>query len=254
MVKSGWRELPEKSTVATMPRLPDFFHARTAPPKDRYGSPFGTLVGGLIFLVAGVLLFAALINLWPAVDRTGAAANSAKNVNLGLGPVAVDVSVTKATALLLLAIVMGGIGGYIHAATSFATYLGNRNFKASWGWWYGLRAFVGAGLALLLYFAVRAGLLGAGSGTGSIDPYGVALVSGLAGLFSKQATDKLEEVFNTAFKTADGAGDDRRADKADEAVPPPVDTQTQPGGNASAGGITTTAVRKVPVAAKDESS
>jgi hypothetical protein len=52
---------------------------------------------------------------------------------------------------------MGATGGSVHAATSFVPYIGNRQFKASWGWWYALRAFIGASLALLLYVAFRAG-------------------------------------------------------------------------------------------------
>ena len=224
-------------------KVPDFFRSQSSPPPVRYGSRFGTLTGGVLFVVVGLLLFSALIHLWPVVDRTGAAANTPKKVSLGLGELAIDAKVSKATGLLLLAMIMGAIGGYIHAATSFATYLGNRNFKASWGWWYGLRAFVGSGLALLLYFAVRAGLLGAGTGTRSIDPYGVALVSGLAGLFSKQATDKLEEVFNTAFKTSEGAGDDQRTDKADERLPVITGIAPNPIGHAQAADLTVSGLR-----------
>jgi hypothetical protein len=48
------------------------------------------------------------------------------------------------------------------------------------------------------------------SATANIDAYGVATVSGLVGLFSKQATDKLEEIFNTAFRTGSGIGDSQR--------------------------------------------
>jgi hypothetical protein len=40
-----------------------------------------------------------------------------------------------------------------------------------------------------------------GGTAGDLSPYGVAAVAGLAGLFSKQATDKLREVFETLFKT-----------------------------------------------------
>ena len=44
-------------------------------------------------------------------------------------------------------------------------------------------------------------------------------VAALVGLFSKQATDKLEEVFTTLFRTEKGKGDDLRGDKAvDEAL------------------------------------
>jgi hypothetical protein len=44
--------------------------------------------------------------------------------------------------------------------------------------------------------------------------YGIAAISGLVGLFSKQATDKLREVFDTAFRVNKG-GDSERADNLD---------------------------------------
>ena len=80
-------------------------------------------------------------------------------------------------------------------------FVGNRRFVGSWTWWYLLRPFIGVALALLIYFAVRGGLIAASTGAGGLSPYGVAAIAGMAGLFSKQATDKLREVFETLFKT-----------------------------------------------------
>src|SRR4051794_11192255 len=131
-----------------------FFAADTDPPEDRYGSRFGTAVAGSLFAVGGALLISALLNLWPAVDRPPAVAGKPKPVELAWGLFTLHLN--KTTGLIVLAVLMGAIGGYVHAATSFVTYVGNRRFKASWGWWYALRAFIGAGLALLLYFALRA--------------------------------------------------------------------------------------------------
>jgi IPT/TIG domain len=195
-------------------RLRRFFGSFTTPPADRYGSTFGVLMGGLMFILLGALLVSALINLWPVVDRTGKVANQPRDVEFFWG--LYTATITKSTGLVLLAVLMGAIGGYIHAATSFVSYTGNRKFKASWGWWYALRAFIGAALGLLAYFALRAGFLSSGT---NIDPYGVATISGLTGLFSKQATDKLEEIFNTAFSTGPGIGDDVRGDKLSSSGP-----------------------------------
>jgi hypothetical protein len=41
-------------------------------------------------------------------------------------------------------------------------------------------------------------------------------------MFSKQATDKLSEVFNTLFRTAPGGGDDQRKDALDSSATAPV--------------------------------
>jgi hypothetical protein len=45
------------------------------------------------------------------------------------------------------------------------------------------------------------GLIAGSSGAGDLGPYGVTALPGLAGMFSKQATDKLREVFENLFKT-----------------------------------------------------
>jgi hypothetical protein len=163
------------------------------PPK-RYANDLWAGFGGVIIILAGLLLFSTLIDLWPAVDRTGDKAAEGKKVVLGW--FLYSVSVTKATALLLLSIVMGAIGAYVHAATAFAARIGRRTFETSWGWWYVLRPFTGAALALIIYFALRTGMLTTGT-SGQVDPYGVGLVSALAGLFSKKATDKLSNIFGT---------------------------------------------------------
>lgn len=165
----------------------------------------------LAFIVFGVAFFSALVSLWPVVEPTSL---EVKKFAVTLGWGAYTTYVDKSTGLLLLALLMGAIGGYVHAATSFVSYIGNRQFKASWGWWYALRALIGAALALLTYVALRGGFLTGNTTatTANIDAYGVATVSGLVGLFSKQATDKLEEIFNTAFRTGSSIGDSQRTD------------------------------------------
>jgi hypothetical protein len=125
-------------------------------------------------------------------------------------------SVSDDVRLLLLVIVAGGLGSFIHAATSFVDYVGNRKFVRSWMLWYLIRPLIGGTLALVLYAAVRGGLLTATAGSQSVSPYGVTALAFLAGMFSKQATDKLSELFTTLFKTTD-AGDAARKDKLDAA-------------------------------------
>jgi hypothetical protein len=195
-----------------------FFGASATQPSARYASTFGIAVGGAAFIAFGLAFFSALVSLWPVVEPTSQATKKFA-VTLGWG--AYTAHVDKSTGLLLLALLMGAIGGYVHAATSFVSYIGNRQFKASWGWWYALRALIGAALALLAYVALRGGFLTGNSTTttANIDAYGVATVSGLVGLFSKQATDKLEEVFNTAFRTGAGIGDAQRKDSITPEAP-----------------------------------
>ena len=119
--------------------------------------------------------------------------------------------------LILLVLLVGAIGSYLHAASSFVDYLGNRTFVESWIWWYLLRPFIGMLLALLFYFVFRGGFITAGNtqanATDFINPFGIAAMAGLVGMFSKVATDKLNEVFTTLFRPAPGQGDAKRGDK-----------------------------------------
>jgi hypothetical protein len=124
----------------------------------------------------------------------------------------IELEPTPDSVLVLLVLLAGSIGAYIHVATSFAEFVGVRSFARSWFWWYMLRLPIGAALAVILYFALRGGLLAADGDSNAVNPYGVGALAALAGLFSKQAADKLSEVFDTAFRTREGYGDDRRSD------------------------------------------
>lgn len=112
--------------------------------------------------------------------------------------------------LLLLVIVAGILGAFVHGATSLADYIGNNNFNRSWTWFYLLRPAIGMSLALVFYFVIRGGFLSTTGGAADINPYGIAALAGLVGMFSKQATDKLSEVFGTLFRAAPGEGDAKR--------------------------------------------
>jgi hypothetical protein len=127
-----------------------------------------------------------------------------------------DVKMSDEIRLLLLVLIVGFVGSYIHTTISFVNFAGNRRLVKSWFWYYVTRPFAGPFLALVFYLALRGGLLAVNVGSESINQYGVLAVSGLAGLFSKQAMSKLKEVFTNLFKTE---REERLQDKID--IPPP---------------------------------
>jgi hypothetical protein len=109
--------------------------------------------------------------------------------------------------LLYIAAVLalGALGSALHALTSYASFRGHGTFESPWGWWYLIRLPLGSGVALVLYFVMRAGLLSTATSTGSVSPYGIGAVAALAGLFSHQAIDKLRETFEAIFPPKVGA-------------------------------------------------
>jgi hypothetical protein len=165
--------------------------------------PRGQVLGfGIYFIVLNLALLYILLKIWPGIvpSRTEPLSAADSRVSFLWGDVLVfDLPIEK--RYLLMVAVVGALGSYIHGATSFATYVGNRQYKSSWDWWYLLRPFIGTALAVIIYFLVRGGLIAGNSGGENLSPYGVAAIAGMAGMFSKQATDKLEEVFENLFRT-----------------------------------------------------
>jgi hypothetical protein len=168
---------------------------------------------GAYLILLNVLLLYLLLRLWP--DQV-AMPSKAEPHSFTLVPRLWIVSLWPEVQFLALVVVAGALGSYIHLTTSFADYLGNRQFVKSWKWWYVLRPFIGSVLAVLVYFAARGGLISGGAGAGDLSPYGVAALAGLTGMFSKQAVDKLREVFENLFKTD-------KPPRADALKPQPTD-------------------------------
>lgn len=222
-------------------------------PSPKQVGPLGTSLLGIYLLLLALFLSYLIYGLWPVekyetekkpATQTEATATATKkeanearpegedavesmtNKDLGtrqkwepgisLFCNRVKFNVTDEIRLILLVLAIGALGSYIHAATSFATYVGNRLLKSSWVWWYILRPPIGAALALIFYFLIRGGLLSAGASVGDLSIYGVVAIAGLTGMFSKNASDKMEELFKTLFKTEAGGGDDAREDKLTE--------------------------------------
>lgn len=182
-------------------------------PHSRTLSSWATTAIGFLLLGQVGLFSLALVTIWPAMSEvTGPTADAGARLGswspFGLGPW----HLTSDVALLLIVIICSGLGSFVHAATSFATYVGNRRMYSSWIWWYLLRTGIGAALALLVYLLLRGGLFAGEADGSAANPYGFAGIAGLCGLFSKQATDKLREVCDTILSTK-GDGDSKRMDK-----------------------------------------
>lgn len=172
---------------------------------------FMQIVIGLLSLVFSLCVLALIVRLWPH----NPAVEGESQTWEGLWTCGPCDKLPFEPRMIVIVLLAGALGSVIHAATSFSTYAGNRSFVSSWAWWYLLRVPIGMGLALILYFALRGGFFSPVS-NGSVDPqqilnpFGFAAIAALAGMFSKQATDKLKEVFDSLFRTDEN---DKRGDK-----------------------------------------
>lgn len=173
-------------------------HVTHVPGSSQHWRHKGTaLVIGSYVILLNLLLLNFLVTVWPSATPLDPQKSTPVFLLLGKWW---PVSIGLETSYLLIVILSGALGSYIHLATSFADYVGNRRLEPSWLWWYILRPFIGMALALVVYFVVRAGLITGGDAQ-SMSASGVAAIAGMCGLFSKQATDKLRDVFETLFRT-----------------------------------------------------
>lgn len=101
--------------------------------------------------------------------------------------------------LILLIVIVGAFGAILHAMVSLGVFVGNNSFEKEWNIWYLFRPAIGGLLALLVYFVLRAGFVG--SIQGSADIYTMLGIAGLVGMFSKQAQEKLGDIFDVLFQS-----------------------------------------------------
>ena len=179
-------------------------------------SNIGLLGVGLIFIC--LLLAYLFVSLW-IPDLADVNKGSITTTITWFGTNWTLDNITVDERILLLVMVMGALGSFVHTATSFSDFVGNQKLSTNWVWWYVLRPFIGMALAAIFYVAIRAGFLSGGGQPNTINLFGLTAVAGLVGMFSKQATDKLSEVFNTLFRTAPGGGDAQRKDSLDSSNP-----------------------------------
>lgn len=121
--------------------------------------------------------------------------------------------------MILLVLLAGALGSYIHMATSFGYFIGMGEFKLTWYWWYWLRIPIGAVLALIFSMLVQGGVFVIPTEGSEANPASVIGIAGLIGMFSRSAIDKLRDIFDIIFKPPDkeknGNGNDGDNENAD---------------------------------------
>lgn len=191
-----------------------------------------TLIGIPIFIII------ALAVLWPTVvtlDKPavptskntvttppGTTANSPTEPNADMSKSPVEWSkktniikfpISFQLRMILLVLLGGALGSYIHMATSFSTYLGIDQFDMNWFWWYLLRIPIGAVLALIFSLLLQGELLTLPASGAESRQIAIIGIAALVGMFSRQATEKLQEIFDTVFNSKQGSANKERQDK-----------------------------------------
>jgi IPT/TIG domain len=163
-------------------------------PGDKAVPAKGIITVAVLLVVIAAALLWGIISFWPIVPATTSNAT----------PPATSDSEIR---LFIIVILLGALGGVLHTLRSLYWYVGNRTLKMSWLLMYFLLPLIGASLAVVFYVVLRGGLISPSAGSNAVSPYGFAAVAALVGLFSPQAADKLKQVFETLFTTAETGKD-----------------------------------------------
>ena len=153
---------------------------------------FGIAAIGLTLVAAVAWSLYSLWYFWPHTP-----ARTAEFVYFGW-----RLQLTPDQQFFLTVSLAGALGGLLHSLRSLSTYVGERYLFRSWLLYYLALPLVGAVLATIAYIVLRAGLLPGGASESQPDPYGIAGISALVGLFSAQTVEKLQAVFSTLFTNA----------------------------------------------------
>ncbi len=185
------------ATPAAAPAAP------LAPPivdKHPMGSRQRGVVGGSLVAVMA-LLMTQLLAIWPGVvaattvlpdDQLPRAVRTP--LLFGFAHMTFDPQV----ALIIMVLMVGSLGAMVGGSRRFLYFARRDELTKRDEWSYLIRPLQGAALALIVYFTLRGGYLGQDQNA-PVNPYGVAALSALVGLFTRHAVSKLTDVFDTLF-------------------------------------------------------
>src|SRR5437764_1557064 len=155
-------------------------------------------------VAASVVALYALWAFWPSeAPKPGTGVAEHKTVHFFW----ISRGLSRESLFFVMVAIAGALGGMVHVVKSFSWYVGNRLLKWSWVPFYLLKPVLGAAMATVLYFIIRAGFFSPSASTSQTSPYGFAAVSALAGLFSDQAAEKLRRVASEIFEEAEQGRD-----------------------------------------------
>ncbi|MBM2845652.1 MAG: hypothetical protein HW407_964 [Bacteroidetes bacterium] len=110
--------------------------------------------------------------------------------------------------IMSLVLAAGVLGRSLVGLTSLVWFRAHRRLFKSWTLWYFAQPLIAGMLAEVFYIVVRAGFLTPNS---TVNLYGVVAISGLVGMFTREAMDKLSDVFKTLFASKTGETNEGKA-------------------------------------------
>ncbi|MFI9758596.1 hypothetical protein ACIHFB_11700 [Streptomyces sp. NPDC051963] len=188
-----------------------------------------------VMLVVTVVLTTVLVEAWPPPATQSGATGITPDRPVRVRILWWRIGLLRDARLFLVVLAAGGMGALIHSLRSLYEYVGNRQLRRSWLLMYSLEPFVGAVLALVVYLLLRGGLTTTLASSNDINPYGVAGMAALVGMFSRQTVEKLLAVFETLLAPAQRSSDRMTPDRSEGADAGPASSE-RPGTRGSDSG------------------
>jgi hypothetical protein len=160
------------------------------------------IILGFFLLIIPVILVFFIIDFWPVKD----AANAWSNTTMILG-----LNLSFHLRMLLLVLLAGGLGSYIHVATSFSYHIAKKDFEPHWYWWYWMRIPIGATLALVTIMIIEGELFVPPTANNEATPFTTIGIAALIGLFSRHAVEKLRDISDVVFNPREKKDDNQEA-------------------------------------------
>jgi hypothetical protein len=184
-------QLAIRAAIAATPPTPVSATPQTG---ESFPSEITAIVGVWLLIIAGIclmgLFFALNTSCWPGWLQQCLADKA---------------DFTNATVTMFGA----GVGSVITTILGYLEHASEKkDFERAYAPWYVGRPLMGLLLGLIFYFLLRGGLLAVIPSKGEAKDMSVAGLAGvgsLVGLFSKNAIEKLRELFDTLFSTQKGA-------------------------------------------------
>jgi hypothetical protein len=113
------------------------------------------------------------------------------------------VATVDLNSLLLILVACGGfLGNMVNLTSSFMSPTGKNKHETGGFYLVLVKPFIGAALALVVYFALRAGLLNSSSASSNVNIYGIMTAAVLTGLFTDIAMARLEKIYRKMLENA----------------------------------------------------
>jgi hypothetical protein len=163
----------------------------------------------LVLVAVGALFF--LVAVWPKTVTNNPGNITSYNYTRPFFGLASEPHANPELYLLLVVVCSAIIGATVQALASLVQHKSASDLAARWKGWYFSRPPLAIGLALMIYFLVRGGLLSLSTVSLGADPthinvFAVAALSAITGMFTDEASKRIGKVVDTLFGEEEGPG------------------------------------------------